>query len=71
MRTVDFDMVCSCGAGLQINVDDENLMTSAMVFLNRFADAHAKCGFMTQMPPLGHPTGRSINLPASTEDDSL
>ena len=42
----EFDLVCSCGAAIAFSVDEDN-MTGGWMLIHRFANAHAKCGFMT------------------------
>lgn len=41
------EMVCVCGATLQLDVDDD---FPAWLLTNRFAEAHVKCGFVTPLP---------------------
>ena len=43
------DLVCSCGAGMVVEVDDEDNMTGAWMLVHRFGNAHVKCGYMTRL----------------------
>ena len=40
-----FDMVCSCGASLNVESDKDH--TLSWLIINRFLEAHVKCGFVT------------------------
>jgi hypothetical protein len=41
------EMVCTCGATLQLDVDEVDF--PAWVLTSRFAEAHVKCGFISPM----------------------
>ena len=44
------DMVCVCGAGLVVEADDDSdQTTAAWMLINRFANAHVACGFVTSL----------------------
>ena len=38
-------MTCSCGADLELDVQDNDVL--ALTWAQRFSDSHAACGFMT------------------------
>jgi len=40
-----FDMSCSCTAALSIEIDKND--TVAWMIINRFLEAHIKCGYVT------------------------
>lgn len=40
------EMVCLCGATLQLDVDDD---IPAWLLTNRFVEAHVKCGFVSPL----------------------
>lgn len=44
---MQFDMVCVCGAGFQLDIMDDDNMLGAWLLIHRFTNAHVKCGFMT------------------------
>lgn len=44
---MDFDLVCSCGAGIRLEVIDDDYMLGAWLLIHRFTNAHVSCGFMT------------------------
>ena len=45
-----FDMVCACGAALQVISASEEQDTYIHLLISRFTNAHVKCGFMTEFP---------------------
>jgi hypothetical protein len=49
------EMVCVCGASLQIDGDDDY---PSWLFASRFAEAHVKCGFIT---PIASDTPEKTN----------
>lgn len=48
------EMVCVCGATFQLDVDDD---IPAWLLVNRFAEAHVGCGYIT---PLSSDTPEKI-----------
>jgi hypothetical protein len=56
------DMVCACGAAIQIEIDEENF--SAWLLIQRFTDAHVSCGYMTSpvLQELQNPKSSFIDI---------
>lgn len=54
------NLICSCGAGFSMEIDDEENMTGAWMLIHRFANAHNKCGFMTM--PVEEPLSKTKNI---------
>lgn len=55
-----YDMVCLCGASLHINsdaMDDRSWM-----FVDRFANAHVKCGFIMPAYEDQPETTKNLNI---------
>lgn len=48
------EMTCSCGAHFQLDVDED---FQGWLLLNRFVEAHVKCGYVT---PLASDTPEKI-----------
>jgi hypothetical protein len=63
-----FDMMCSCTAALQLEVDHKK-EEAAWLLVNRFTTAHAECGFMTPLlEELPKPT-KQFNINISQDRD--
>jgi hypothetical protein len=60
-----FDMVCSCGAAIQIDVEPTEDDNSVWLLINRFVNAHVKCGFMTPLRTDKDPSTTSFNMDIS------
>lgn len=62
-----FDMVCNCGAALQVESDD--YLEGVWLLITRFTDAHVKCGYMTELTrdSVGDRRTQKINLEEKNE----
>ena len=60
-----FDMVCSCGSAIQISVEAGEDDNTVWLLINRFVNAHVKCGFMTEIKTESSMPTTSFNMDIS------
>lgn len=61
-------MSCTCGAELQLEIPQTS-DTMALMWSQRFIDAHTKCGFMAPLVVEAPQTSHTIMLPIKDGDN--
>lgn len=57
-----FDMSCTCNASLSIEIDDDD-NTVAWLVINRFLEAHIKCGYVVPITRESFEPTKTLDLP--------
>jgi len=63
-----FEMMCSCSASLQIDVDGPR-EDAAWLLLTRFSEAHVDCGYVTQLVKEKPEITKRFNLNVTPDQD--
>ena len=64
-----FEMICSCGASIAIN-STKDRDEASWLLCNRFASAHASCGYVTPLKDENPASTKTFNALANPDKDS-
>lgn len=63
------EVSCQCSAMIQLEVD-KNKEEAAWLMLNRFANAHVQCGFVSPLLEEAPATTKKLNIRTTSEKDT-
>jgi hypothetical protein len=65
-----FEMICTCSASVHIETDIDENTEASWLLVNRFINAHVKCGYMTPIEEQNPKSTTQLNIKLSPEADA-